>query len=99
MVFIIILNGAILAYAAQKFIVEQQKLHDRIESVAETMAALDSGALKVKKELETIQNQFGLMSVKLNEIENRKEPIVAFRVTSMQNFKSSKKVFKNNPGN
>lgn len=36
-------------------------------------------------ERKQVQAQFSTMSNKLNEIENRKEPVVAFRVTNIKN--------------
>ena len=53
-------------------------------------------------ELEKLQNQFEIVSVKLNEIENRREPIVAFRATGVKNGsikKNYKKYFGSIPGN
>ena len=40
-------------------------------------------------EQEKIQNQLANMTAKLNEIDNKKEPIYAFRVTSVKNAWSS----------
>ena len=40
-------------------------------------------------EQEKIQNQMTTMSAKLNEIDNRKEPVYAFRATSVKNSWSS----------
>ena len=49
-------------------------------------------------EQEKVQNQLKLISVKLNEIENRKEPVVAFRATSVKDAKASSTRVNFNPG-
>ena len=41
-------------------------------------------------EQEEIQNQLATMTAKLNEIDNRKEPVYAFRVTSVKGAGSSR---------
>ena len=45
---------------------------------------------QAKVEQEKLQNQLTAMSMKLNEIENRKEPVYAFRVSSVKNSGTSK---------
>ena len=79
-------------------IIELEKLQRRVQGVFNTMAPLQLEAQKVKIKQEAIQNQLMIMSVKLDELEKTKEPVVAFRATSMQNY-VSKKILKNNPGN
>ena len=49
-------------------------------------------------EQEKVQDQLKLISVKLNEIENRKEPVVAFRARSVKGAKSSSTRVNFNPG-
>ena len=43
-------------------------------------------------EQEKVQNQLEEMSVKLNEVANKKEPVVAFRGTSVKDSGSSSTV-------
>ena len=83
MAFIVILNGFILAYAAQLAMVEIKNLQNRFDRVT---AASNSETQKLRKRLETVQSQLKLMSAKLNEVENRREPIVAFRVTGIKMY-------------
>ena len=83
MAFIVILNGFILAYAAQMALIELEKIQNRYEKVTDSLAASNYETQKLRKELETIQNEFKQMSLKLDKVENRKEPIVAFRATGI----------------
>ena len=85
MAFIVIFNGFILAYAAQMALIELEKLQDRFDRVTDALAASNSETQKLRKGLETMQSQFKLMSVTLNEVENRSEPIVAFRAIGIKN--------------
>ena len=83
MALIVIFNGFILAYVAQMGLVELEKLQNRFDRVT---AASNSETQKLRKGLETIQSQLKLMSAKLNEVENRRESIVAFRATGIKTY-------------
>ena len=53
----------------------------------------------VEVEQEKVQNQLTTMSAKLIEIDNRKEPVIAFRATSVKDSGSSNQQRVNkNPG-
>ena len=50
-------------------------------------------------EQERVQNQLAIITTKLNEIDNRKEPVYAFRVTSVKDSgSSSQQRVERNPG-
>ena len=48
--------------------------------------ALPYPSEKVKVEQEKVQNQLKEISIKLNEIANKKEPVFAFRATSVKDL-------------
>ena len=53
----------------------------------------------VEVEQEKVKNQLTTMSAKLNEIDNRKEPVIAFRATSVKDSGSSmEQSVSKNPG-
>ena len=69
---------------------EQEKIKDQLSKISTTINEIENGK---------IQNQLATMSSKLNEIDNMKEPVYAFRVTSVKNSgPSSKQNVQQRPG-
>ena len=88
----------------------QDKLKNELTKVSKQIEDIKSNVNLVKTELEKkierqattsqekVQNQLKPISAKLNEIENRKEPVVAFRATGVKNAMSSSTYVDFNPG-
>merc|ERR1712131_268793 len=64
--------------------VTQKKVNDQFAEVSEQIEEIKTNAdsAKMAVEKEKVQNQLTTMSAKLNEIGDRKEPVIAFRATN-----------------
>ena len=88
-------------YPSEQATVEQEKVQYQFAEVSEQIAEIKSNADLVKVALEKkidqlveveqqkVKNQLITMSAKLNEIDNRKEPVIAFRATVVKDSGSS----------
>ena len=74
-------------------------MQNQFSKVSEQIEEIKSNVDLVKVGVEEkVENQLKLISVKLNEIENRKEPVVAFRANRVKNAKGSSTEVNFNPG-
>ena len=91
--------------------VTQRKVHDQFAEVSEQIEEIKSNADLVKMALEKkidqlveveqekVKNQLTTMSAKSIEIDNRKEPVIAFRATVVKDSgSSSTQSVRKNPG-